>query len=268
MPNRSNKFWDLKIYCSTFCLNQFCWILIMYWWYVSLQLFSSHLNLKGTGLGYWWFSCMYFNLPDNINHLYIQSLIKVIFSTCSKYCGNLQANWPSNPLLSSKLATFFKLISACVQVSNILVLPVCFKFISFTFQIFPIFFAPKMSTSFTSYIIQTVLDWRLSKCDQERSNCIYECWIVGTLCFWMWPSLPLLTFCHFHLLIHVNSGSQFLVWKYHLSLIWHLNLNRIFLWCSGNWTPAPVPHVHYLLNHNFYCQLVCIQNISITTLIS
>lgn len=94
-----------------------------------------------------------------------------------------------------------------------------------------------MSTSFTSYIIQIVLDWHVSRCDQERSKCIYECWIVGTLCFWqfgfgMWQSLPLLTFCHFYL--HVNSGYQFLVWKYILSLIWHLNLNRIFLWYSGN----------------------------------
>jgi hypothetical protein len=103
-----------------------------------------------------------------------------------------------------------------------------------------------MSTNFTSYIIQIVLDWHVSRCDQERSKCIYECCIVGTLCFWqfgfwMWQSLPLLTFCHFCL--HVNCGSQFLVWKYLLSLIWHLNVNRIFLWYAGNWTPAPVPHV-------------------------
>jgi len=129
-----------------------------------------------------------------------------------------------------------------------------------------------MSTSFTSYIIQIVLDWYLSRCDQERSKCIHECCIVGTLCFWqfgfwMWQSLPLLTFCHFYL--HVSSGSQFLVWKYLLSLIWHLNLNRIFLWYSGNWTPAPVPHVHHLLNHNIYCQLGLVHSEhSITTFIS
>jgi len=43
-----------------------------------------------------------------------------------------------------------------VQVSDILVLTVCFKIINFTYQIFPLF-VPALSISFTSYIFQTCI---------------------------------------------------------------------------------------------------------------
>jgi hypothetical protein len=56
----------------------------------------------------------------------------------------------------------FKVTDTPIQVSDILVLPVCFKFINFSFQIF-LLFVPEMS-SFMSYVVQItsiILVWIL-----------------------------------------------------------------------------------------------------------
>jgi hypothetical protein len=55
----------------------------------------------------------------------------------------------------SRLVTLLKVIDASIQVSDILVLAVRFKFINISFQIF-LLFVPEMSTSFTSYIVQII----------------------------------------------------------------------------------------------------------------
>jgi hypothetical protein len=55
----------------------------------------------------------------------------------------------------SRLVTLLKVIDAPIQVSDILVLAVRFKFINFSIQIF-LLFVPEMSTSFMSYIVQII----------------------------------------------------------------------------------------------------------------
>ena len=59
IPNRINKFMDLKMNCPTPSFNQCCWNLINTWCFVSLQLLSSHLNLRVTGLRHQRLCCMY-----------------------------------------------------------------------------------------------------------------------------------------------------------------------------------------------------------------
>jgi hypothetical protein len=56
---------------------------------------------------------------------------------------------------SSRLLTLLKVIDAPIQVSDILVLTVCFKFINFSFQIF-LLFVPELFTTFTFYIVQII----------------------------------------------------------------------------------------------------------------
>jgi hypothetical protein len=55
----------------------------------------------------------------------------------------------------SRLVTLLKVVGVPVQVSDILVLSVCFMFINFGFQIF-LLFIPEMSTSFSTYIVQVI----------------------------------------------------------------------------------------------------------------
>ena len=52
----------------------------------------------------------------------------------------------------SGLVTLLKVTDAPLQVSDIIDLTVCFKFINFSFLIF-LLFVTEMSTSFTSYIV-------------------------------------------------------------------------------------------------------------------
>jgi len=50
--SRINKFMDLRTNCSTPRFHQFWWNLISTWWFVSFQLFNSHLKLKGIWFGH------------------------------------------------------------------------------------------------------------------------------------------------------------------------------------------------------------------------
>jgi hypothetical protein len=70
--------------------------------------------------------------------------------TYSKFCGNLQRNYQSQNSLSS-----FLVIYSAAQVSDVIVLTVCSKFITFVFQLFPLFL-PEISAGFTYYIIQII----------------------------------------------------------------------------------------------------------------
>ena len=55
----------------------------------------------------------------------------------------------------SRLVTLIKLTDTPIQVSDIVVLTVSYKFINFSFQIF-VLFVPEMSTSSMSYTIQII----------------------------------------------------------------------------------------------------------------
>jgi hypothetical protein len=55
--------------------------------------------------------------------------------------------------MTSRMVTLVKVNDAALQVSDILGITVCFKFINFTFRIFPPF-VREMSASFASYFVE------------------------------------------------------------------------------------------------------------------
>lgn len=71
---------------------------------------------------------------------------------------------------SVRLVTCLEFISTPVWVSNISVLTVCFTFINFTFQIFPLFLR-EMSTSFTSCIFQIICINLVLSCNHSNFAC-------------------------------------------------------------------------------------------------
>jgi len=71
---------------------------------------------------------------------------------------------------SSRLVTLLKIIDALIQIPNTFYVTVSFKFLNFSFQIF-LLFVPEMSTSFTFFILSTLL-W-LESC----IHCILACFL-------------------------------------------------------------------------------------------
>jgi hypothetical protein len=98
---------------------------------------------------------MYFSLPTIINSMYVQQLTKVILpdtgiQNIAGFCKQLTIL--TFYQVSSRLITLLKSIYSSVEVSDILVLTLCFKLIT-AFHIPSIL---KIPTDFTSYIIHII----------------------------------------------------------------------------------------------------------------
>src|SRR5215470_9196989 len=99
---------------------------------------------------------MYFSLPNIINPVYIEQLGEMIPPPSQTIVGVCnQVTLLILYYISSRLVPPLKVIDTLIQVSDILVRTVCFKFINFSFQIF-LLFVPEMSTSFLSYLVQII----------------------------------------------------------------------------------------------------------------
>src|SRR5215470_13183680 len=99
---------------------------------------------------------MYFSLPNIISPVDIQQLGEMIPPPSQNTVGVCnQVTLLILYYFSSRLVPPLKRNDTPIQVSEILVLTVCFKFINFSFQIFPLF-VPEMSTSFMSYVVQII----------------------------------------------------------------------------------------------------------------
>src|SRR5215470_4898626 len=81
---------------------------------------------------------MYFSLPNIINPVYIQQLGEMIPPPSQNTVG--VCNQVILYYTSSRLVPPLKLIDTPIEVSDILVLTACLKFINFCFQIFLLFF--------------------------------------------------------------------------------------------------------------------------------
>lgn len=105
--NLSSNFVDTKLLCFTSCVDQqLCCNFITTWEFIPFQLSNSHHSNKNTRHKYWWYSCMYFNLPNILNPINIKQLTDVISSTNTKCHGNLHAGLYK---VSSRLDSLLKL---------------------------------------------------------------------------------------------------------------------------------------------------------------
>jgi hypothetical protein len=90
-----------------------CWSLIGAWWFVSVELFISRFNLRGTVL-----SCMYCTslTPPGVHSVTDRG----DSFTHSEYCGDLQACHPSRPSPRSFIFRFsLILFMKCLMVSRV-----------------------------------------------------------------------------------------------------------------------------------------------------
>jgi len=101
---------------------------------------SGRQSVKGTKLWQWWLCCVYFNLPNIINPMYIQYLREVVPLSSQNIGGVCYLiTLPILYYFSSRLVTCLKVNDAPILVSDILCHTVSFKFINFSFQIFLLF---------------------------------------------------------------------------------------------------------------------------------
>jgi hypothetical protein len=102
---------------------------------------------------------MYFSLPNIINPVYMQQLGEMIPPPSQNTVGVCnQVTLLILYYISSRLVPPLKLIGTPIQVSGILVLTVCFKFINFSFQIFLLFFL-----RWTKYCVNVMRTYVCSK---------------------------------------------------------------------------------------------------------
>jgi hypothetical protein len=99
---------------------------------------------------------VYFSLPNSIKPVFIQQLGEMIpppSQNTVEVCD--QVTVLILYYISSRLVPLLKVTDTPIQVSDILVLIVCFMLINFSFQIF-LLFVPETSTSFPSYVVQII----------------------------------------------------------------------------------------------------------------
>jgi hypothetical protein len=115
---------------------------------VSFYILNCHLNLKGTGFRHYWLCRIYFSLPKIINPVHIQHLAEIVPPPSQNTVGVCnQVTLLIFYYINSRLAPPLKVINTPTQVCDILVLTVCFKFITFSFQIFLLFFLKYLLSS-------------------------------------------------------------------------------------------------------------------------
>jgi len=141
IPNRSNKFMDIRAKYLISRFKQFCWDLIITWWFVSSELLNSLLQIKITRLRQYWSCCVYFSLPNSITPCTLNSWEKY-FLHLTKLLSLYVTRPQFTSFTTSILVTgaLFKVINAPIKISYIRVLNANFEFINFSFQIFLLFY--------------------------------------------------------------------------------------------------------------------------------
>ena len=106
----------------------------------------------------------------SVNPMYYKQLRDVIPPNSQNVEG--VCNHITLLILSSRLVTLLKVTDAAIQISDILVLTVCFKFINFSFQIFPLFSMKCLLVScLTLFTLSSIV--MVGSCNQ----CILACFL-------------------------------------------------------------------------------------------